>query len=412
MSKPSTKVQYLLLPFFILLFAYAQDGIPNDIRDFEGEATRRVRAILAEKGVLSTTRNTSVTIEPAQESIVGVGSAGFVADILYREGAHIEEDTIVVQIDDKDLKLALEDAHIALESARVDLLSAERSSKENQNQTNTQTRLTQTNLQLAQNEYREGQVLYEAGGIAANELSRLKAALEDAELSHQQAQDNAAQAGRVGSEDLALLRLQVQSAQNSLAQAQKDLDDAKVIAPFTGEIAEMFVEQGEYLGVGDQVFRLVSSENQLAKFSVPPEDADNLVEQGLIWIDYEDLDYSAQIQRFNSVPGASRLVEITAQLYKSKERIPTGTITLLKYDLILGEGISLPNGAVQTSEGQDFVFVVENDIAKKQIVTTIAEAAGEVIVEGIEEDTLIVFPVPSDLADETPLEIVGIGIPE
>ncbi len=411
MSNSRIKFRCWLAFLLVLSFAYAQDGIPNDIRDFEGETTRRVRAILAEKGVLSTTRNTSVTIEPAQESIVGVGSAGFVADILYREGAKIEKDTVVVQIDDKDLRLALEDARIALESARIDLQSAERSSQENLGQSNTQVRLTQTNLQLAQNEYREGQALYEAGGISANELSKLKAALEDAELNHQQAQDNAAQAKRVGSEDLALLRLKVQSAQNSLAQAQKDLDDAKVTAPFTGEIAEMFVEQGEYLGVGDQVFRLVSSENQLAKFSVPPEDADYLVEQGLIWIDYEDLDYGAQIQRFNTVPGASRLVEITAQLYKSKERIPTGTITLLKYELVLGEGISLPAGAVQTSEGEDFVFVVENDIAKHQVVTTIAEAAGEVIVEGIEENTLIVFPVPSDLTDDTPLEIVAIGLP-
>ena len=61
---------------------------------------RAVRTIQAQRGVLSTSRSTTVTVEPAQESMIAAGTSGQVARIFKREGATLKDGDAVVQLDD------------------------------------------------------------------------------------------------------------------------------------------------------------------------------------------------------------------------------------------------------------------------------------------------------------------------
>ena len=370
---------------------------------------RAVRTIQAQRGVLSTSRSTTVTVEPAQESMIAAGTSGQVARIFKREGATLKKGEAVVQLDDETLRLEAEDARIAVESARINLQKATTATQEGSGQVLTQSLSAETNLELAEQQYTEGRKLFAAGAISQVDLTGLQAQLEGARGSYEGARNAVASNQRADTEDLELLRLQLEQAQSQLARAERTLEDAVVTAPFAGEIAEMLVEPGEFIGEGSPVFNLVSSQEQFARFTVPVEDATRLSAQGTVWLGYDGLDYGAQIIRSSPLPDSSQQVELTAKIYPSAKRIPTGVTTQLDYDLTLGRGIKLPAGAVQTSTGQSYVFTVIGDTTRRQVVTLTSEAGDEVIVRGVPAGANVIYPVSSDVRDGLRVSVLTEG---
>ncbi len=387
--------------------AEGSDQTQNQSQGSQSSNVRRVRVLTAERGELTTQRSTSVNIEPGKESQIAAGTSGQVANIVAREGAQVREGDTVIRLDAETAQLQVENARTALQTARVNLQSAQNSSQESTEQARAALDAARTNLELARQQYEEGQQLFSSGGISQTQLTQFRAQLEQSQASFQQAQANLSQLERAPSENLELQRLQVQQAQNQLAQAERALSDATITAPFTGEVADVLVEQGEFIGSGSPAFRLVSTEEQLARFSVPPQDAGPLAEQGLVYIDYNGLDYGAQIIRSSSVPGESRLVNVTARVYPSETEIPVGTVAQLNYEITLAEGVKLPSGAVRTQSGRSFVLALEEGVARQREVSVAGEAGGSVVVNGLEPGTRIVYPLPADLRDGTNVEIIG-----
>ncbi len=379
---------------------------PENTQNNNQEPARQVRVVTVEEGVLSTSRSTSVTIDPAQESTVAAGTSGQVANITQREGSTVTNNDVVIQLDDTNLRLQADNAALAVERARVNLRSAELASSENQSQARAALQAAETNLRLAETRYQEAQALLTAGGISRTELTSLEANLEQARSNFQSASNAYSRSLRANEEDLALARIAIRNAQNTLDQAREALADTDISAPFSGEIADILVEEGEFIGAGSPAFRIASTEEQLARFSVPPADADNLVEQGIVYIPYNGLDYAAQIIRNSQVSGQNRLINITAQLYESETRIPIGTVTQLPYQLDLAEGGLLPSGAVQAEAGSNFVYVIDSERAQRQNVEILAEAGGQVALSGIEIGREVIFPVPADLRAGTRVNII------
>ncbi len=408
--KKSLLALSLLLMLALVLAAcgpQAPQESPTQTTAQPAETVRQVRTITAKSGSLNATRSTSVTIEPGQESRVAAGTNGRVQRIIKREGQNILVGEAVILLDDSNLQIQVRNAQLALEAARINLQKAERASGESVAQLKAQIKLAQTNLELAQQQYREGQALYEAGGIAATQLTGLEAQFSQAQSALLQTQDALARSQRAGEEDLALLRVQTQQAENQLAQARDALAETRIAAPFAGDIAEIYVEEGEFVGAGSPAFRLVSNQRQLASFDVPPEDAAALRALDNFYIRYGGLDYAAFITRSSSVPGPQRLINLTAEIYPSQNPIPAGTVAQLNYEIKLGSGIILPSQAVSTEGGQNYVYVVESGRAKRQRIDILAEAGGEVVIEGLSEGLLVIYPRPLDVREGSSVRVIG-----
>lgn len=234
--------------------------------------------------------------------------------------------------------------------------------------------------------------------------------LEQAEASYLQAKGTAEASRLAPSEDLELLRLQLEQAQTQLRQAEAALRDAELRAPFSGEIAELLVEEGEFIGAGSPAFRVVGTEGRLARFDVPPADAPRLLEAGLIWLPYGGLDYAARPLRASQTQGG-RLVTLVAEIYPSETPIPTGTVTQFSYELTLAEGTLLPSAALRASGGEAQVLVVEGGVVQARTVQVVGEAGAQVAVTGLAPGTEVVFPVPADLPPGTPVQVIEEGAP-
>ncbi len=359
----------------------------------------------AEQGSLSVTRSASATVEPAQESQVSAGTTGQVEAILARSGDRVEAGQTVIQLSSDALELQRDNAQLALQTARINLASGERSSTSSSAQSEAALSAAQLSFNLAQQQVTEGERLLAAGGIAETELAQLRLGLEQSQAALLQAQAAAETSRNAPTENLELLRLQVRQAETQVAQAEQSLSDTRLSAPFAGTVAEVLIDEGEFIGAGSPAFRLTGAGRQRARFNVAPEDAARLLEQGQIWLPYNGLDYAAQVTGSSQTEGG-RLVEVVAEIYASKTQIPTGTVTQFDYELRLAEGILLPSGALRQRGRQLSTLVVQEGRVTEVPVTLLGEGGAQVAVSGLEPGAAVVYPLPADLGPGTPVEVL------
>jgi HlyD family secretion protein len=363
------------------------------------ETVRSVRVIIAEEGTLTAQKSATVTIEPKQESSVAAGATGRVEQILKREGQRVEAGETVITLDDDNANLQVQNAQLALDSAQINLEKARRATTEGGNQLELALRSAQTNYDVLKKQYDESLALFEVGGVSQNQLGQLSAQLTQSESALVQLQNSVAQNQRAGGEDLSLLELQVGQASTALQQARDALGETSITAPFAGEVSEVFTEQGEFLAAGSPAFRLVSSDEQLGTFSVPPSDAQRLLAQKDVTFRYQGLDYGATIVRTNAAPNNQRLIDMTAELYPSENPIASGSVAQLNYTLEEGKGVLIPAGAVTSESGQNYVYAVLDGKATRQAIQVAEEVSGQAAVVGLDAGTQVVFPLPNDLRD-------------
>lgn len=379
------------------------DGPPGGPVDGPTEAARPVRTVRAEIDTLEAVKSVSATVSAARESRVAAGSSGRVVAVDARPGTRVDAGQAVLRLDDESARRGLHDAELALESARVNLAKAQRQQQEGVAQLQSQVRSAEASLELARARYEEAERLLQAGGVAATEVKALEAQWSQAESALLQARDALARSERAASEDLRLLELQVEQARSGLQRARDGLDETLVRAPFAGVVAELYAEQGEFLAAGAPAFRLLASDETVARFSVPPEDAAALQAQGQVYLRYAGLDHAARITRASRAEQQPRLVELTAALYPSDTPVPTGSVAEVRYRVPLGSGVVVPSGALSADGGETYVYEVDTDAgrAARRRVTVVAEAGARALVEGLEVGARVISPRPLDVRDGT-----------
>ncbi len=375
----------------------------NSISSEPVDFRRNVRVITATEGELRTQRQATVAVEAAQESMVAAGASGRVAQVLAVAGSAVEAGDAVVELDDEQLRFQVDGARVAVESARVNLAMAQSASGEGSGQAQAALQTAQLNLSLQERMHEEALQLYEAGGIARSELDGVAAQLSQAQAALQQARDAVARAGRAGGEDLELLRLQLAGAETQLAQAESQLAEATVRAPFAGTVVSLAVSPGEFVGAGQPVFMLSSSGPQLARFSVPTEDASLLAGLEEIVISYGGREYKARLRPSGGVPAQGRQVSMTAELEPGDVRIPNGAVARFSYEVVLASGDLLPGAAIRAGNS---VLLAQDGVATQVEITVIAEAGGQAVVSGLPEDARVIYPLPADLTSGASIEVI------
>lgn len=362
----------------------------------------KVRVVQPERGTLSTTRTAGATLSPARESQVGATASGKVLEVRVAEGSRVVQGQVVLRLDPANAQIALRNAELAVQQAQVNLERAQRSNSGSLAPLQASLESAKANLLVAERRYREGKQLFKAGAIAQVELTNLEAAYNQAKAAFDNAQENLARAQRASSEDLALLRLQVQQAQNQLNQARRAVADTEVKAPFTGVVAEIFVNPGEFVSAGQRAFRLADTSRLEASFRLPPEEAASLPLGSKLELLYGGRSYPSTVRKSTKVPGTDRLVELTAQI---EGDLPPGASTQVRYTITLAQGTLLPAGALRTEGRNTYVFVVQGGKAIRTPVRVLGDTGTRVAVEGVSTGP-VVYPVPSSLSDGDAVEVV------
>lgn len=382
--------------------APSEPAAPTAAAGADEVEARLVRTVAPEPGVLRATRSASARVRAVRDASVASGASARVVGIVARPGDRVEAGQVVIRLDDAQAALQLRNAQLAVRQAEIDLAGARRSSVEGASQARASLQAAESNVRTLEDRVQEVRALVEAGGVARTELSALESQLDQARAQLVQARDAVARADRSEGEDLALLELRLEQARVQAEQAREALSDAEVRAPFAGEVAELYLELGEFAGAGQPAFRLVSADEREAVFDVSPEDAQRLQEAGEVTLRYGGRDIVAELAGSVRPAQQERLVQLTARIEgDDAAAIPTGALAEVRYEVALAEGSLLPSGAVSAEAGATWVYLIQGGVATRVPVDVRAEAGATAAVDGLAPDDLVIHPRPLDVREGT-----------
>jgi HlyD family secretion protein len=375
-------------------------------------SVRSVRVEPLQSGALTTTRTAAVTLRAAQESRVAAGASGRVMAIAAREGAAVAAGGLLMRIDDTNFRANLDAAELTFAQANVQLESAQRASNDALAQAQSAVRTTSQNLALVDRQLAEAEALLPLGGVARSDVDALRAQRSQAEGAQLQAQEALDRAQRAGAEDLALLALQRDAADVQRRNARVALAETEIRAPFAGEVAELFVEVGEFVAAGSPVVRLLGSGARIASFTVAPEDAARIEALGTVTVRYAGVEFPATIRRLERNAQVARLVTVLAELAPDAPPTAAGALAEAVYPITLGEGWLVNSGALFADAGRNYVLSVADGFARRIEVRVLAEGGNQAVVAAVEPDTLragmpIINPRPLDVRDGSAVAMLG-----
>ena len=326
-------------------------------------------------------------------------------------------------------------AESAVSQARSQVVSAEQSLKkelagvrtEAKNQAKANLAAAKTNLQVAQSNLKRQETLFDQGAIPQDQLDTAR----NQEAAAQQQYDNALQTVieyKRGNrpEDIAVARQavvqaqqglrsalaaqkldvllgeQVQSARAQLAAskaavslAQANLNDMTIRAPFSGQVSGQPIQVGTVVAVGTSILKLVSSENTYFDSQVPEQYIASVKVGTPVSVTVDALPgktYTGVVKAINPLGveyGRLFTVRVSIEGVTSELRpnmFATGRIQIAKYP----HSAVAPADAVLSDNGQQYVFTVQNGVAKRLNITTGVTSANGVQLIGVAPGTLIV----------------------
>jgi multidrug efflux system membrane fusion protein len=265
------------------------------------------------------------SIEAFEKVQVTARVAGVVDRVLFAEGNFAKVGQVLVEIEPERYKLAVEAAQAAHEKALASKADAEAGLKRRE------TVVSETPGLIPGEEIEtwKTKVL-----VAASEVAQTKAALD---------------------------------------QAQLNLRDAYVKAPFNGILQTRTVQTGQYIQVGTVMATLVRRDPLLLRFKVPERDAARIAvgHAANFRIREVDQEFTSKIVHVaESADASSRMVDITAEIKESgNEMLRPGSFAEITVPVSgAREAPVVPQTAVRPSERGFLAFVVENDMAVERVL--------------------------------------------
>ncbi len=245
---------------------------------------------------------------------------------------------------------------------------------------------------------------------AVGQLEQAEAEFQDLTLGDDQIQDPAVLAER---QRLARIRSGLAGAEARVGKAEYDLAKTEIRAPYAGRIANLTIDVGSRLSVGDSVVTVVDVsridvEVQVLESEIAALDVGR--EATVRFTAFPGESFRGRVVTLNPIVNPeSRYSRVTVRLENPEARILPGMHTLVRIAGRLYEDrVSIPKDAIVERNRRDVVFVFEPDGEGG----TNGRAKWRYVILGLESEDLIeiVPPGPDDDEDFVePGEVVLIG---
>lgn len=366
-----------------------------------------VQAVTVHVGPLNADRTTAGVIVPVVQSQVAAQVAGFVASVPKSVGDWVRRGEVVIQLDDTQLKLTAATAAAALDNAKINLSMGQDTSNQANPKLALQVQSAQAAYDSAKKNYEAQKALFNLGGISASALDNANSSLTAAQANLEGAKTALDQNNKSGDQTIAQLKILVQQAQNAYDQAQLNLRNASIRAPFDGQISAINVQPGMSAAVNSQVFTLVSASKQIS-FNVPPSDAPFLTSGMPIIFSFQGKDYTVHITQAPAAPisGVLPMVASAGGL-----GMQYGSVGEINYRIPLAQGALVPIAALATLENQNFVYVIQGGKVESRVVTIASESGTTAAVDGIKDGEIIVVSPPPGLLTGSQVQLTMMDQP-
>jgi len=224
--------------------------------------------------------------------------------------------------------------------------------------------------------------------------------------------ENLYKGGSATEQQLDDARIACENAKIQLEQAQKQLDDATVIAPFSGVITQKQVEKGAFINVGNPIASMVDISKLKIKINVSETNVYEIKKGNVAKITsdiYPEKSFSGRVSFISEKGDDTHNYPVEIEMPNS-DKYPLKAGTFVNADITIpGKSLSLyiPREALQGSSQDARVFVAENGkaVLRKIIVGSGTDFDLEVL-SGLKKGEKVVSTGQINLSDGKSIRIV------
>ena len=331
--------------------------------------------------------------------------AGKIVEVNFDLGSYVGQGDVLVRLDGRDAQIRVEQARAQVEQQRQAVNQANANAEQalaNLRQTQarlgvgdgqsfriqdfSQVKTITAQLELAEKELRRAERLLETGDIARTIYDQRKSQ-RDALLGQlEEARSNAAVAIKaidVAREayDVARAAANTQRAaiatlEAQVASAEKSVSDTIIRSPISGYVAEKVADVGEYISPGTpntKIATIVRTSTLRMRIDVPEASVGKVATGQGVSLQvsaYPDRNFAGTIVRIApNVNQSARTLTVEAEVQNSDGLLKPGQFATVRITQSKPEpAVVIPVKAVKTVGDQNSVFVIQDGIAREQLV--------------------------------------------
>ena len=379
------------------------------------------------RGDLLVSVSGSGNIVASDEANLAFGSSGKIARIYVDEGDEVRKGEVLARLDTGPLELALAQAQAALDQAEYNLEKTEEPfSDDDIDSAETAVEAAEDYLDYAEwmldqaeeiEDMAEDALYLARQGVDQDKIAEAEAALAAAEAAVElrRMEVSGAEASLIAAEvqleaildapdegALEAAESQLEAAEQAVTEAQKQLDEAIITAPFDGEVTSVNAEEGDIFSpTGMPVIHLINPDIMEIEVEIDEIDIAEVETGQRVVIEVDALpalQLEGEVTSISTLSiemGGLVLYEVIIGFDVSLDsRLKIGMSAIA--DIILEERsnvLLVPNRAItQDSQGKPVVKVmVDEEIEERPVVTGISDGFDTEIVSGLSEGDVVVI---------------------
>jgi HlyD family secretion protein len=363
------------------------------------EPPRSVTVAPAHRQAILITQEYAARIKAREEVVVSAKISGRVSSTRADVGQQVRKGQVLFTLEARDYDAQYRQAKAALESARANLTRTSDSSLSLQVlQARSAVRQAQVQYDEARDFFNRTQKMFDDGTVARQQLDSAQAKYQSAEIALSTARDNLSLIQEKGGpQSTGVATTQVEQAQAALDLAKSQLDNAVITSPLAGTVAARNVDAGELVSSAVPAFVVIDTSSVSAEASVPQDMVEKIHVGESVTVSVDAGDAPRRLQ--GVVDTISPAVDPRSQGYLIKVRVGNpggdlrpGMFARVSFPVEDRAGVLVvPNSAIVTETGVDYVYtVVDGVVRKKPVETGISTDAVTEISSGLTEGTMVV----------------------
>jgi HlyD family secretion protein len=376
------KISRLTLMVALLIIAITGCSNPNVNKNIN------VKTATAENQELKTSLNLSGVLLPTQTTDISSRITGQVKSVGPDVGSSVKKGDVLVVLDTEMLNAQLLQAEAGLKSAEASAQGVQ-----------SQMELAKINLDAIQKNYNRTKALYDSGTASQSQMDDVTDKLDTARKQYKNASGPA----------LAQAQAAIDTARASIQNLKVQIADAMIRSPYDGIVTNRNADPGEVVSPGVAVISVADTSILKMKSSIT-QDLLSLLTVGQeidVTIDiYPDRVFKGTVSGIGPIAvntGGVFPLEIAIQ---NDGSILSGLSAHAALNVTGKTGVVVPIAAVLESGEKSYIFVIQNGVAMKRLVTTgLRNDQGVEILKGVAAGEIVAVTNIRALSDNMPVNI-------
>ncbi|GEM_PF-308891 len=315
-------------------------------------------------------------LSPKETVTVTSKIPGRIEKIFVTEGELVKKDTVLAKVEDKTARLQERQAYAAWQAAKAQYEKAIGGARKEQiENARALVKQAEEDLSTALENLKRAERLYKSGTIP-------KAQYEDTESKYRAAKTQLENAKRnlkmmeegAQKEDIEMARANMEAAKARYDLANLQLDYTRIKAPITGQVAKIFVDEGNMIGQTTPILTLIQEDPIEADIAVPEKYYNEIQAK---WKDIEiwihpssfpegDLFRGKIVNVSNIIDPQTRTFNVKGEIGNSEGRLLPGMFVEARLVVEKRKNVvTVPVTSLVVRNGKKGIFVVENHSPKR-----------------------------------------------